>query len=34
VNNIIARIRAALDRFVRNHIVDDASNLWPDGSND
>lgn len=34
MKNLIARIRAALDKFVRKHIVDDAHNLWPDGSND
>lgn len=29
MKNIFARIRAALDRFVRAHIVDDEENLWP-----
>ncbi|HTM67923.1 MAG TPA: hypothetical protein VL426_01350 [Candidatus Binatia bacterium] len=29
LKTLILRIRASLDRFVRNHIVDDEENIWP-----
>jgi hypothetical protein len=34
IKTIATRIRTALDRFIRAHIVDDESNLWPDLAND
>jgi hypothetical protein len=29
LKNMLNRIRTSIDTFIRKHICDDASNIWP-----